>query len=156
MHITTPVNRRYGNAELYLALFMTGPLSVALSWRHESCCSALPWLTHCGTCTSELEGQVSDVYLLIKYICLKCPTLMHYDFFFHFVSLKSQVRRVARLKGIQRICTIKYLFFWNFRLASKKKEQINSLFYKISDNSCEILEVLFIEVITLFILNILK
>ena len=31
------------------------------------------------------------------------------------------------IRGTQRICSFKYLFWWNFQLASKKKEQIKSI-----------------------------
>ena len=32
--------------------------------------------------------------------------------------------------GTQRICSSKYLFLWNLRLASKEMEQINSFIMK--------------------------
>ena len=51
-----------------------------------------------------------------------------------FVSLYSWVaKHIAQMTGapngsVPPGCSFKYLFLWNLQLASKKKEQINSIF----------------------------
>ena len=78
-------------------------------------------------------------------------------FYVHFFRLKHRFQNF--FMGTERICSLKYLFLWNLRLAnlrlaSKKTKQI--FFFQISYNWYKIFELLSIEVITPFQWNILN
>ena len=63
----------------------------------------------------------SKYSILFSFDCITCDLNLSSNKTFFFLS-------AVNIRGTQRICFSKYMFLWNFRLASKKKEQIIRIF----------------------------